>query len=422
MNTPMGVQFNINTTLRISTTYFSKMAKVTTRLPFPAVGQVVLSYPSSVQLSFLPNAGLTAVTSTVNQTTNMVFSGAVTSDIVEVGAPISIGGINVVTPPSSRPFNITMTTQWNQGGTVYGIDSDYLTYICQTGAITSVSVSPISMSVNAVTQYTLSFTTTNALTSGSFISVFFPSELTAIVGACSTNNALISCSVANASYAGLSITGVIPGSSSIVVTFPSVKNPKQTQTTSSFKIYSYYDSGLDSMVDRVTSGMTMTSTSNPITIASITPTSLVTYALTTYTIFAVLPDPIPTGGSIKIDFPSTVTFGTVAISSASFSTTACSVVLSSPTVNINSCFSADMTNANISIVLSGIYNPPSTQPTTTFAIKTYGPIGMVDSISSGLIVTMTTPATSTSFTISPLNDRVHTPTQYNLAIGFAVPH
>ena len=47
---------------------------------------------------------------------------------------------------------------------------------------------------------------------------------------------------------------------------------------------------------------------------------------------------------------------------------------------------------------------------------------MVDSITSGLTVTMTTPATSTSFTIAPLNSIVHTLTQYNLAISFAVPH
>ena len=105
------------------------------------------------------------------------------------------------------------------------------------------------MSVNAVTQYTLSFTTTNALTTNSFISIFFPSELTATVGGCTTNNALISCSVTNTSYAALSITGAISGNTSIVVTFPSVKNPIQAQTTSSFQVYSYYDSGLDSMVD-----------------------------------------------------------------------------------------------------------------------------------------------------------------------------
>jgi hypothetical protein len=382
------------------------------------VGQIVFSFPLPVQLTYGASTYTAATTST-----SLTFSNVASSDIVVVATQISIGGINVVTPPSSRPFTIKVTSQWMSGSNMSGIDSNSITYTCQTSALTSVSAVPTVTSVNAVTQYILSFTTTNALTTNSFVSVFFPSELTATVGGCTTNNALISCSVTNTSYAALSITGAISGGSSIVVTFPSVKNPKQAQTTSSFLVYTYYDAGLDSMVDKVISGVTMTSTSNAITVASITSTSLITYALTTYTIFAVLPDPIPASGYIKVDFPSTITFGTVAISSASFTTTSCTVpTLVGTTVTINACFSADMTNANISIVLSGIYNPPSLQPTTTFSIKTYGPIGIVDSIISGLLVTMTTPATTSSFTIAPLNDMVHTFTQYNLALTFAVPH
>ena len=47
---------------------------------------------------------------------------------------------------------------------------------------------------------------------------------------------------------------------------------------------------------------------------------------------------------------------------------------------------------------------------------------MVNSITSGLAVTMTTPATSTSFSVNPLNRVVNAFSQYNLAFTLAVPH
>jgi len=336
--------------------------------------------------------------------------------------PIIIGGLNVITPPSSRPFTVTVTSQWLVGGVPYGINSGSITFACLTGALTSASVAPTSLSVNAVTQYVLQFTTTNALVSGSFVAIRFPSQVTATVGACSTNNVRVSCAVTNSSYASLSIAGSVAGASTIVVTFPSVKNPNQALTTSSFQIFTYYDAGLDSMVDRVTSGVTFTSTSNSITVATVAPTSFITDALTTYTFTAALPDLIPANGYIRVDFPSTISFGNVSIASASFPNNSCTAAAGGNSVSLNGCFSADLVTPNITFVLSGIYNPPSLQPTTTFSIYTFGPIGMVNSITAGLTVTMATPATSTSFSVNPLNRIVNAFSQYNLAFALAVPH
>jgi hypothetical protein len=47
---------------------------------------------------------------------------------------------------------------------------------------------------------------------------------------------------------------------------------------------------------------------------------------------------------------------------------------------------------------------------------------MVDSITTGLTLTMTTPATSANFTVNPLNKVVHTFSQYNIDVLLAVPH
>lgn len=170
MNTPT-VQFNINGTLAISTTYTSKLARLTIKEPFPAsTGQFVITFPSSVQILYPSNAFSNTVTST-----SIIFSGVVASDQIVPGSVLSISGLTVITPPSSRSFTITISTQWIQNGTTYGIDSNFINYVVQVGSLTSVSVSPSNTSVNVVNQYTLNFTITNGLVSGSFVSINFPS-------------------------------------------------------------------------------------------------------------------------------------------------------------------------------------------------------------------------------------------------------
>jgi hypothetical protein len=156
---------------------------------------------------------------------------------------------------------------------------------------------------------------------------------------------------------------------------------------------------------------------------TVTPGSFITFALTTYTFTATLSDFIPASGYISIGFPSTITFSSLALASASFGTGTCQINIVNVTiVNINNCFGADMTSLNMSLTLSGILNPPSLQPTTSFSFATYGPLGQVNYISTGLSVTMQTPATSIAFSISPLSFVVHALTKYSLGFTFAVPH
>ena len=416
MNAPTRISFTINGTLAISTAYTSKTARLTINNPFPSTGQLRVSFPSSVTMLYVPTTYPVVSTST-----SLTFSSVQSSDLIGSGT-ITVPGITVTTPPSSRPFTITINSQNVVSGTVYGIDSSSITLTCLTGTLTATSLVPTVTSVNAVTQYVLGFTTANALTTASFVAINFPAEVTATVGSCSTNHTNITCSVSNTSYASLAVTGAVAKLAAIRVTFPSVKNPKQTQTTASFQIFTYYDAGLDSMVDRITTGITMTSTPNAVVSATVTPTSLVTYALTTYTFNVQLADPIPASGYIQIVFPATVSFGTLAIASASFTTTTCSLSLASSTLSINNCFSADMATLATSIAISGVFNPPSLQPTASFSFSTFSPLGMVNFINSGLTATMTTPATTTAFSISPLSSVVHSTQQYNLGFSLAVPH
>ena len=313
---------------------------------------------------------------------------------------------------------------YNTGGTSYGIDTMTNTYSCTPGAITTYSLSATTYAINAVTAYTIRFTTIYPLRSGSFIGIVFPSYISLVLGSsCSSTNSFLSCSVANTSYANISISGTVSASTSLTLTFNSVTNPNQAMTTGSVLIYTYYDSGLDSVVDRLTSGMTFTSIAKLLTSdVYVVPSSFTTYTASNYIFSVQMTDIILAAGYVSIVFPSTFTLGTVTLLSASFPTSTCVVSLSGYTVSINSCFSSNYATLAITFTLGGITNPNSFQPTSSFSISTFGPIGMINYITSGLSVTMTTAAVATSFTLVPSDFTVHASTVYTLSTTFFMPH
>lgn len=194
MNAPTSISFIINTTLAISTSYTGRNARLSINNPFPLTGQLKVSFPSSMSMVYVPTTYPVISTST-----SLTFSSVQSSDLIGSGT-ISVPGITVTTPPSSRSFTITINSQAVVGGTVYGIDSSSITLSCLTGTLTATSLVPTVTSVNAVTQYILGFTTANALTAASFVAITFPSTLTATVGSCSTNHTNITCSVLNTTY------------------------------------------------------------------------------------------------------------------------------------------------------------------------------------------------------------------------------
>lgn len=310
------------------------------------------------------------------------------------------------------------------GGTAYGIDSTTNTYSCTPGSITTYSLTASSYAINAVTVYTIKFTTIYPLKSGSYIAIVFPNYISLVISSsCSSTNSFLSCSVANTSYANISISGTVSAGTSLTLTFNSVTNPSQVMTTSSFSIYTYYDSGLDSIVDKITSGMTFTSIANQLTSnVYVVPSSFTTYSASNYIFSVQMTDMILAAGYITIAFPSTFTLGTITLLSASFPTSTCVVSLSGYTVTINSCFSSNYATLAITFTLGGITNPNSLQPTSSFSITTYGPIGMIDYINSGLTVTMTTAAVATSFSLVPSDFTVHASTVYTLSTTFFMPH
>ena len=138
--------------------------------------------------------------------------------------------------------------------------------------------------------------------SGSFIEIIFPADLTiSIAHTCSSVGHL--CDVNGANNITVTLQSTLTSSITIVV--ENVTNANEAKQTDTFTFQTFYD-GYDSLVDEVTSGITITLTARELTNSSITPTSLITYDLTLYDFAFLLSDPIPAGGYIEIIFPSTV--------------------------------------------------------------------------------------------------------------------
>jgi len=375
---------------------------------------------AGVSISYILGTG----TIVAQNSTSLTLSGVTTSDYTGPTSKISIiSGFTIITPPSSRPFTFTYTTYNVSGGISYGIESTTVTIHCSTGTISTASLTANSYAVNAVTKYVISFNTANGLIAGSYIGITFPAYTAiTLASTCLCSNGVVGCTVSSTSFANLTVSGAVVAGTTLTITFNSVTNPNQVMTTASFTIYTYYDSGLDSIVDTLTSGLTLTSIPNQIVSMTVTPASMITYALTSYTIDCTLADPIPTGGNIAITFPTAVTFGSLSLTSTSFTNTTCTLTILSNLVTISSCFTSSVTNLTITLVFANIYNPPSFQTTNSFLMYTYGALGEVDYLTSGVTLTMTIPATSSAFTVTPLSQTVHSTTQYTLSITTTVPH
>lgn len=340
------------------------------------------------------------------------------------GAQRILTGWTVVTPPSTRTYTITVTSFYSITSGTYGIDTRTNSYNCTAGVIATYSFFSTNYFINAVATYTFTFTTVNNLVTGSMITITFPAYISVQAGGtCSSSNVLLSCTMTSSTLATLTLSGAINKATSITITLNQVINPSQALISSSFAINTYYDSGIDSLVDTLATGLTLPCVAKQLTSnVVVVPSSYVTYASANYIFSVQLTDKIIAGGYISITFPADIILDTIAILSASFSTATCNIGVVGNVVNIQNCFSSDYATLGLAFTLSGFRNPTSFKPTDSFIINTFGPLGMINYINSGLVITMTTAATSTSLSVSPQSLLVHASTIYTIDITFSVPH
>lgn len=184
------------------------------------------------------------------------------------------------------------------------------------------------------------------------------------------------CAIKSSSNVSVTLSSAVTAGSSLTVTVVNVKNANEALNTSSFAIYSYYDSLYDSLVNQVTSGIIATMTPKILSPGTVTTSSLTTYTKTFYRIDQTLLDSIPAGSFIVINFPNTTTPQSPQLAAASFDISSCSV--SNPStyvINITGCFTSAMANLALSLNISNIRNPPSFKPTDSLYLYIRGPYG-----------------------------------------------
>jgi hypothetical protein len=122
---------------------------------------------------------------------------------------------------------------------------------------------------------------------------------------CSLTNSGISsrCTIASTTSLKVNLDSIVNPAINLTLSINKVVNSLLTAPSSTFMIKTYYSDDT-SLVDQLITGLTITATEVPLRSVSVTPTSYVVYANTTYTFLIQTSFDIPVSSIFKITFPS----------------------------------------------------------------------------------------------------------------------
>jgi hypothetical protein len=272
--------------------------------------------------------------------------------------------------------------------------------------MTSYNISVSNTSIGATTQYLIWFQTINKLISGSFIQIMLPSTLSLILNqtVCSTS-VTGECSFINTTAINISLTASINPLTNISLTLNNMMNPTTTTPTSSITVTTYY-SDLTSIVDQITSGLTVTCTPIILTSSTVSSNNPIVAAKASYNFTMRSTLTTLQNSIINLTFPSTFSESSYQLTSFSINGIAvpgCTISVSGLTVLFNSsCMSQNASNTSIiQFIISNITNPTSTKPSPSFSISTYYNNFLMEHLYNGITITMTTPVNLSYFQVTP---------------------
>lgn len=412
---------NLRATFPITSTSISAVNSI--RLSFRNTNpiQVSASYlrissPLTMNYTYASanSTSTTAPARTTSTDGSLLISGLAASNIA-ANSIYNLGLFSMSNPPSTKKVTLTFTTETLANGTYYLIDMSTIDITATASTITTAAFVAQTTTAYSVGSSTFSFIIVNALISDSYAVIQFPAEMSVIsTSTCTTSFG--SCSI-NSNTVTLDLNASYAAGTNLSVSLSQVRNPLTTLPTSTFSISTYYNSS-DSLVDQMTTGLTFTAIPNPIKEMVITPASLTVGAVTTYSFQVNFTNPVPVGTVMTISFPSAIPL--TAVTFPSSNTLPCVASLNAQTVTLTGCITAQ-TSGQLTFVLGGITNPLSTKPTDTFNI-TSTLTNLLEYMSSNRIVTMTTPMSFTSISISASNTTVNALTSYTFTVGFGTTH
>lgn len=319
----------------------------------PSTGYILLS--SALPISYTP-VNLNGSTPIIVSSDNGLLIGGLSS--TTIGNFFRMGNFSITNSVSVKAVPLTITSMIQVNSVFYKVNSATVNISSVVSQITTSKVEFNPQNANKLSQYTISFISVNNLISGSFITVLFPPETTlnsnssctSTLGVCSANSSTNSINI--------TLSASVAKTSNVSIVITNVMNPYTTTTTSSFKIYSYYNSS-DSMVDILESGLTVKATSNPMLDLTLSLSNSTVAAISNYKFDINFTNPALVSSVVIISFPSSIIVSSV-------SSDTCSLTATGNLITLVNCFNSN--SSSLSVMLHGVKNPVSTQPSSNFNV------------------------------------------------------
>ena len=396
-------------------------------LPLPMNSSIKLTFPSTVtpassgltvtgQINL--NSGITASYDSATRILTLTNLIITSSGYVDEGYYIQFM-INLVTNPSNTQTSDSFVYQsYDANGKAIEKTSTGVTITASPGSITSATITPAITTIRASTSYAFTFKVQDAVPIGGIIYIVFPST---IVIADRTSTACLSAgtnidatnakwTVTSSRYLTISSgfgSAATAAGSSISFTVSSITNYDTTQTSATFLIYTQTSSSIT--IDSYQLGsLTVACTFGTISGLTITPSSLFTGVQTTYAFQFTITQRILINSYIQISFPTEITISDTTYSAGTWQTViglsggiSCSFT-SSQVVQLSNGFNTgDFLSGLLQFTISGITNPRSLKPSSSFNVYIYDANGNGQyALTSGLTTTMTTASDFRSISIS----------------------
>lgn len=311
-----------------------------------------------------------------------------------VSDPFSFAISSFLSPPSNQPSDAIVLTSYEGE---YELDScTVYPSELSPAVLSNFTIVPLStMTVNSLATLRFNIYPTMTLSRNDYINITIPTgtsfSYSNIFGTgfyrtpptFSGQSALI--------YHNVSSSLTYPQNSLYSITFQTIQAPPSTLPTSAL-IVQIFRSGYPIM-----QGSSVLTAVRATLTASVTLTSSIVWATTSYTFTININNPLSSGGMIRIAFPPTVTppnsiacatiLGTNFRSqpSCSFDSASNSILLTS----LNASSSALPAQTGLKLTVSGVLNPPDISTTTAFTITTYYTSSVQGVVESGTIAGVT---------------------------------
>jgi hypothetical protein len=389
-----------------------------------------ISFLNASLTASLNDSGVTTTRSLIYDSTNsnttsyfysISFSLPNSRTYASANSTVTLSNILLFSPPTTKPSGSIVLSLF-RNSYIYSTGSVSLTAV--TNTLSSVSLTAATYTVNRQTTYNLSFTTASPLSSTGSVTVQLPTTVVAtdytskscsIVGSinisssgsCSMSSRLLTVSSA--------FTGLVPASSTFSVVFDGVANPESTSPTSVFRINTYYDSSTAPTYSVDTSSVvTLTATADTVVSYTVTPASYVVNAPVVYTIVYTLTNRLPIGGYVLIGLPIGMSLQTPNSATVMVSINGSTPISNTPTIvstatsvyssalNFTGLASSTALAAGtiVTFQISNIINPNSMKPSNSFSVYSFLQGFLIESLTSGVTVTMTTPASFTLVSVT----------------------